>query len=129
MHVLTKGEIDDESDRGVIEELSLPPHLRSWLAAAARASNPLMPAAFGVPAMIRVLVDLIDDSEIDLSAATGEADIVRLVTDAVRHRRKGPSASGQPSSSGCSEPRRSSRSNPPARGRYRSGTRPRSSRG
>lgn len=129
MHVLTEDETDDKRDCGAIEELALPAHLLSWLSEEARAANPHMPDAFGVPAMIRLLIDQINESGVDLSVAECEADIVRLVTDAVRRRRNSAAATEQLSSSGCSESRRSNRSSPPARGRFRSGRRPRSGRG
>lgn len=129
MHVVTRSETDDDRDRGGIEELALPPRLLAWLRDAASKANPHMPASLGMPDVIRILIERAEESGLDLARARCEADIVRLVTDAVQHGRNGLAASAPPSSSGCSGSRRSSRSSLPARGRSRSGKRPRSGRG
>lgn len=103
-----------------------------YLGELAREINPAMPASFGLPHLIRTLLDRVEQSGIDLTDAGSEEEIARL---AAGHLRQGKPVrvSKRPIertfSSSCSTARRSSRSNRPATDPFRSGKPPRSGRG
>ena len=103
-----------------------------YLGEIAREMNPAMPESFGLPHLIRTILDRVEQSGIDLTDAGSEEEIARLVAGRLRQstpvRRSGKSIEPTFSSS-CSTARRSSRSNPPERDRFRSGKPPRSGRG
>jgi hypothetical protein len=104
-----------------------------YLEEAARELNPSMPESFGLPHLIRTILDRVEESGIDLTEAGSEEEIARLAAEQLRQstpvRRSRRTAIERTFSSSYSEARRSSRSNPPERDRFRSGKPPRSGRG
>lgn len=105
-----------------------------YLGQLAHEMNPDMPASFGLPHLIRTLLDRVEESGIDLTDACSEEEIARLAAGRL---------GGQSTSARCVTPRpnerlfssssstalRSCRSNLPETDRYRSGKPPRSGRG
>lgn len=92
--------------------------------------NPDMPAAFGWPHAIRLILDHFEENGIDLSAASNEEEIAMLA--AARLRAATSISVTDPlcaSESNRSAARPMYRSNPLATGRRRSGKPPRSGRG
>jgi hypothetical protein len=67
----------------------------SFLAKMSNEINPAMPKAFGWPQAIRTILDRIEQSNIDLTAASSEYEIARLAAGELRtksRRRPAPSA-------------------------------------
>ena len=67
----------------------------SFLARMSNEINPAMPKAFGWPQAIRTILDRIEQSNIDLTAASSEYEIARLAAGELRsksRRRPAPSA-------------------------------------
>ncbi|MEA2164945.1 MAG: hypothetical protein QOK37_3072 [Thermoanaerobaculia bacterium] len=67
----------------------------SFLAKMSSEINPAMPKAFGWPQAIRTILDRIEQSNIDLTAASSEYEIARLAAGELRaknRRRPAPSA-------------------------------------
>ena len=110
------------------ETLLLSARHLEYLARESQKINPAMPNAFGCPHVIRTLLDRIEASGIDLTAASSEAEIAELVTAKLetRSRRRtafiGRLCASVPLPSAA---RLGCQSNLPARGRYRSGKPPR----
>lgn len=105
-----------------------------YLGQLAREMNPDMPVSFGLPHLIRTLIDRVEESGIDLTDACSEEDIARLAARRLSGReirRRTPRPSERPFALTAtrSAARRSHQSSLPAKGRFRSGTTPRSSRG
>lgn len=119
-----------------LETLVLSDRHLDYLGQIARELNPDMPESFGLPHLIRKLIDRVEESGIDLTDACSEEEIARLAAEPLRgrqSRRRAPrpserlfSATSTATRSGA---RRSHRSSLPAKGPYRSGTTPRSTRG
>lgn len=131
MHLMpssTEGRTDE------MEILLLSEEHLDYLGQVAREMNPDMPESFGLPYLIRTILDRIEQSGIDLTAACSEEDIALLVARRLRaeaDRRRIPRPnerlfSSAPNRSGSP---RSRRSNRPATDRFRSGSIPRSVRG
>lgn len=96
--------------------------------------GPDMPVAFGWPHAIRTILERIEESGIDLTDASSEEEIARLVAGKLRvatGRRTKPAtaASYAALAPTRSEARPVYRSSQPATDRFRFGKRPRSSRG
>ena len=94
--------------------------------------NPDMPASFGLPHLIRTILDRVEQSGVDLTDASSEEDIVRLAAGRLRQtkgRGRTPRPSERTFSSYSSATRRSYRSSLPERDRFHSGKPPRSGRG
>ena len=123
---------DSEIDDGAIETVTLTPEQAAYLGRLSSAINPDMPAAFGLPFVIRQLIDRFAAAGMDLTGASTEDEIARLAASHLRGEAPGalPKLSAS-FSSGSRRPavRRSYRSSPPARGRLRCETTPRSDRG
>lgn len=103
-----------------------------YLGEIAREMNPDMPESFGLPHLIRAILDRVEQSGIDLTAARSEEEIARLAAGRLRQSSpvRRPGRTNEPFSSlNCSAARQSNRSNPPATSRCRSGKPPRSGRG
>lgn len=103
-----------------------------YLGQIAREMNPDMPESFGLPHLIRAILDRVEQSGIDLTDASSEEDIARLAAGRLRGqgtRRTTPRPSERLFSSSSSAVLRSSRSSLPERDQYRSGKPPRSGRG
>jgi len=67
----------------------------SYLAKMSNEINPAMPKAFGWPQAIRTILDRIEQSNIDLTAASSEYEIARLAAGELRsksRRRTAPRA-------------------------------------
>ncbi len=67
----------------------------SFLARVSNEINPAMPKAFGWPHAIRTILDRIEQSNIDLAAASSEYEIAQLAAGELRtksRRRSAPSA-------------------------------------
>ena len=131
MHLMPKireGQTDSELETLVLSEEHL-----DYLGHMAREMNPDMPESFGLPHLIRAIIDRIEESGIDLTDACSEEDIARLAAKRLRgqtNRRRAPRPSERLfSSANRSAARRSHQSSLPAKGRFRSGTPPRSGRG
>lgn len=131
MHLIAtirEGQRDSELETIVLSEEHL-----DYLGQMAREMNPDMPESFGLPHLIRSIIDRIEESGIDLTDASSEEDIARLAArrlrgQANRHRAPRPSERLF-SSANRSAARRSHRSSLPETDRFRSGTPPRSGRG
>ena len=94
--------------------------------------NPDMPASFGLPHLIRAILDRVEESGIDLTEAGSEEEIARLAAGPLRKSspaRRSKRSIEQTFSLSCSTARRSYRSNPPETDRFHSGKPPRSGRG
>ena len=104
-----------------------------YLEHVAREMNPDMPGSFGLPHLIRTILDRIEESGIDLTDARSEEDIARLAAGRLRGTsstaRRRASRSTESIFSSSSAARRSGRSSLPARDRFHSGRTPRSGRG
>ena len=116
-----------------LETLVLSDEHLDYLGHLARAMNPDMPESFGLPHLIRTIIERVEQSGIDLTDACSEEDIARLAAktlsgQSTRRRNLRPSERLF-SSANRSGARRSHRSSLPATNRFRSGTTPRSGRG
>ena len=103
-----------------------------YLEEAARELNPLLPESFGLPHLIRTILDRVEQSGIDLTDAGSEEEIARLAAGTLRKgslARRSKRSTEQTFSSSCSTARRSYRSNQPETDRFHSGKPPRSGRG
>jgi len=117
-----------------LETLLLSDEHLDYLGQIAREMNPDMPESFGLPHLIRTIIDRVEQSGIDLTDACSEEEIARLAAKRLRgqgDRRKTRRSSERLFSSGAnrSAARRSHRSSLPGTDRFRSGTTPRSGRG
>lgn len=116
-----------------LETLVLCDEHLDYLGHLAREMNPDMPESFGLPHLIRTIIDRVEQSGIDLTDACSEEDIARLAAktlsgQSTRRRNLRPSERLF-SSANRSGARRSHRSSLPGTNRFRSGTTPRSGRG
>ena len=117
-----------------LETIALSEEHLDYLGSLAREINPDMPASFGLPHLIRRLIDRVEQSGIDLTDASSEEDIARLAAGRLGGHgkpRRGPRASERVFSSPVSQSaaRRSHRSSLPETDRFHSGRTPRSGRG
>jgi len=115
-----------------LETLSLSDRHLDYLGRIVRELNPDMPASIGLPHLIRTILDRVEQSGVDLTAASSEEDIARLAAGRLRQtrtRRRTLRPSERTFSSYSSAARRSYRSSLPETDRFRSGKRPRSGRG
>jgi len=116
-----------------LETIVLSGHHLDYLEEIARELNPSMPESFGLPHLIRTILDRVEESGIDLTEAGSEEEIARLAAGQLRQstpvRRSRRTSIERTFSSSYSAARRSSRSNPPERDRFHSGKPPRSGRG
>ena len=128
MPEIREGQTDSELEILVLSDEHL-----DYLGNLSREMNPDMPESFGLPHLIRTIIDRIEESGIDLTEATSEEDIARLAAKRLRgqaNRRRTPRPSERFFSSATrSAARRSHQSSLPAKDRFRSGTTPRSGRG
>src|SRR5215208_3708180 len=128
MHLMPKirnGRKSSEPETLVLSDEHL-----DYLGQIAREMNPDMPVSFGLPHLIRTIIDRIEQSGIDLTDARSEEDIARLAAKRLRgqtERRRAarPSARLFSSTVNRSGARRSHRSSLPETNRFRSGTTPR----
>ena len=115
-----------------LETLVLSDEHLDYLGHLAREMNPDMPESFGLPHLIRTIIERVEQSGIDLTDACSEEDIARLAAKKLgqsnRRRNLRPSERLF-SSANRSGARRSRQSSLPATNRFRSGTTPRSGRG
>ena len=116
-----------------LETIVLSEHHLDYLEEIARELNPCMPESFGLPHLIRTILDRVEESGIDLTEAGSEEEIARLAAGQLRQstpvRRSRRTATERTSSSSYSAAPRSNRSSQPERDRSHSGKRPRSGRG
>ena len=116
-----------------LETLVLSDEHLDYLGQIAREMNPDMPESFGLPHLIRTIIERVEQSGVDLTDACSEEDIARLAAKRLRgqvDRRRKPRPSERLfSSANRSGARRSHRSSLPEINRFRSGTTPRSGRG
>ena len=113
-----------------LENLSLSARQVAFLERVSSAVNPAMPAAFGWPHAIRLILDRIEQSGIDLTDATSEQEIADLAAGRLREwkrpgRASATSASQTPRKTRSAD-RRVYRSNLPETDQRRFGRRPRS---
>ncbi len=116
-----------------LETLVLSDEHLDYLGHLAREMNPDMPESFGLPHLIRTIIERVEQSGIDLTDACSEEDIARLAAkklsgQSTRRQNLRPSERLF-SSANRSGARRSRQSSLPATNRFRSGTTPRSGRG
>lgn len=113
-----------------LETIALSGEHLDYLGRIAREMNPDMPASFALPHLIRTILDRVEQSGIDLTAACSEEEIARLAAGLLRQTtRRRSRATGTTFSSGYSATRRSYRSSRPGTDRFHSGRPPRSGRG
>lgn len=116
-----------------LETIVLSDRHLDYLEHIAREMNPDMPESFGLPHLIRTILDRVEQSGIDLTDARSEEDIARLAAGRLRGKsssaRRRASRPTERIFSSSSATRRSGRSSLLARDRFHSGRTPRSSRG
>lgn len=117
-----------------LETIALSGKHLDYLGQLAYELNPDMPASFGLPHLIRTLLDRVEESGIDLTEACSEEEIARLAAgrlggQSTSVRCRTPRPSERLFSSCSSTTRQSYQSNPPETDRFRSGRPPRSGRG
>ena len=117
-----------------LETLVLSDEHLDYLGQIAREMNPDMPESFGLPHLIRTIIERVEQSGVDLTDACSEEDIARLAAKRLRgqvdrRRKQRPSERLFSSAKNLSGARRSHRSSLPEIDRFRSGTTPRSGRG
>jgi hypothetical protein len=132
MHLMPPVEEGRASSLTELETLVLSDQHLDYLGQVAHELNPAMPASFGLPHLIRAILDRVEESGIDLTDACSEEDIARLAATRLSRvtadRRPAPGLSG-PTFSSSSAVRPAYRSSLPERDRLRSGKTPRSNRG
>lgn len=116
-----------------LETLLLSEEHLDYLGQIAREMNPDMPETFGLPHLIRAIIDRVEQSGVDLTDACSEEEIAQMAAKRLRgqtNRRRARRPNERLfSSANRSGARRSHRSSLPAKDRFRSGTTPRSGRG
>ena len=70
----------------VVETLLLSPAQLEVLGRVTRSLNPDMPMAFGVPHVLRTLLERLEESGIDLSDAASEEELTRLGAERLRRQ-------------------------------------------
>ena len=133
MHLMPPVEQGRGSSPNELETLVLSDRHLDYLGQVARELNPDMPESFGLPHLIRTILDRVEQSGIDLTDACSEEEIaqlaaMRLSRKTSTNRRQAPRPNARIFSS-KSAARRSDRSSLPATDLYHSGKPPRSSRG
>jgi hypothetical protein len=131
MHAMSTTQENPQHGPSELETIALSGRHLDYLDRMAHQLNPDMPASFGLPHLIRAILDRIEESGVDLTDARSEEDIARLAAGRLRQTRTGrraPRPSERISSSYSSATRRSYRSSPPERDRFHSGKPPRSGR-
>lgn len=131
MHLMPPNQ---EGRSAELETIALSGKHLDYLGQLAHELNPDMPASFGLPHLIRALLDRVEQSGIDLTDACSEEEIARLAAGRLRRettssRRRTPRPSERLFASCSSAARRSYRSSLPETDRFRSGKPPRSDRG
>jgi hypothetical protein len=115
-----------------VETLALSREQLDYLERISQSMNPQMPGAFGWPHVVRAILDRVEKSGIDLTAACSEEEITELAASGLRGRYGRRTARLSEPLSASRQFRRADRpayrANRPARGRCRSGTPPRSDR-
>jgi hypothetical protein len=115
-----------------LETLVLSNKHLDYLGQVALELNPDMPASFGLPHLIRAILDRVEQSGIDLTDACSEEEIAQLAATRLSRkssdRRRAPRVNARIFSS-KSAARRSDRSSLPGTDLYHSGKPPRSNRG
>lgn len=117
-----------------LETIALSEEHLDYLGQLAREINPDMPESFGLPHLIRRIIDRVEQSGIDLTEASSEEDIARLAAGRLagqvkRRRSPRPTERFFSSSANPSGARQWCRSSLPETDRFRSGRPPRSGRG
>jgi hypothetical protein len=115
-----------------LETIVLSDHHLDYLEEIARELNPSMPESFGLPHLIRTILDRVEESGIDLTEAGSEEEIARLAAGRLRQNtpvRRSRQTIERTFSSRYSAARRSYRSSQPETDRSHSGKPPRSGRG
>lgn len=69
-----------------METLLLSPAQVEYLGRVTRNLNPDMPMAFGVPHVVRMLLERVEESGIDLTDATSEEEVTRLGARSLRRQ-------------------------------------------
>jgi hypothetical protein len=115
-----------------LETIVLSDHHLDYLEEIARELNPSMPESFGLPHLIRTILDRVEESGIDLTDAGSEEEIARLAAGRLRQStpvRRSRRTIERTFSSKYSAARRSNRSSLPEKDQSHSGKPPRSGRG
>ena len=132
MYLMPPVETGRSSSPTELETLVLSDKHLDYLGQAALELNPDMPASFGLPHLIRTILDRVEQSGIDLTDACSEEEIAQLaarrLSGKASNHRKAPRSNARIFSS-KSAARRSDRSSLPATDLYHSGKPPRSNRG
>jgi len=133
MHLMPSNEESRAGAPNELETIVLSGKHLDYLGQIALEMNPDMPASFGLPHLIRAILDRVEESGIDLTDACSEEDIARLAAGRLRGktstaRRQTPRPSERLFSS-SSAARRSGRSSLPVTDQHHSGRPPRSGRG
>ncbi len=131
MHLIPSNTEARPEPANELETIALSGEQLDYLGQLARRMNPDMPASFALPHLIRTILDRVEQSGIDLTAACSEEEIARLAAGPLRQTRarRRQCATETTFSSGYSATRRSYRSNRPGTDRFHSGRPPRSGRG
>jgi hypothetical protein len=130
MKLLTSAE-KNEGTSVELENLQLTARQIDFLQRVSASVNPAMPAAFGWPHAIRLILDRIEQSGIDLTDAKSEQEIADLAAGRLREWKQRPSRASAISASkqSRSADRRAYRANLPETDQRRFGRRPRSGHG
>lgn len=83
--VAAKTEIPAPPDTAV-ETLLLSPAQLEFLGRVTRNLNPHMPMAFGVPHVVRMLLERLEESGVDLTDATSEEELTRIGAGSLRRQ-------------------------------------------
>lgn len=83
--IAAKENVPAPADTGV-ETLLLSPSQLEFLGRVTRNLNPHMPMAFGVPHVVRTLLERLEESGIDLTDAASEEELTRLGADGLRRQ-------------------------------------------
>ena len=133
MHLMPPTKERPSGSPNELETIVLSGKHLDYLGQIALEMNPDMPASFGLPYLIRTILDRVEESGIDLTDACSEEDIARLAAGRLRGksstaRRRAPRPTERLFSS-SSAARRSDRSSLPVTDQHHSGRTPRSGRG
>ena len=84
---LVAGGSSEAAEDSEVETIHLPHHQAELLHALSRGINPAMPPEIGRAHAIRLLLDHIEKTEIDLTQASSEVELAGLATPAMTRRR------------------------------------------
>ena len=77
-------EVEQADSDSAVETLLLTDEQIAYIDDTSKGLNPKMPSAFGWPHAIRALLDRVEESDIDLTAADSEEEIARVAAIELR---------------------------------------------